>query len=353
MNTISGTGTRMGWTHLPSDLKGMLESGRIPNALLFTGSRDSGRAGAALTAAMSVNCLSQEAPGGCEPCGQCSSCRKIEAGTHPDILETAPVKDRIRIGQIRDIAGLISSRPHEARRRMVLIRDAGRMNAEASNALLKMLEEPPGGTFFVLLAQALTDLLPTVISRCLHIRFKPVSRQELADMLRAAHALDPATALMAASLADGSPETAGRLLDLAGEKEAGTRWIPRRRWLIQEISLLIEQGKPGKAGCGNALLLAEKLARETDLLTDSLSVVRSWLRDLAVLRYSPENVVNTDFRDLAERVSRDLSPQQLLSWVEDLHVAETGLRSNTVPRVTLEHFFLKLCCRRAFSDRAA
>ncbi|MFH1154254.1 MAG: DNA polymerase III subunit delta' [Pseudomonadota bacterium] len=331
-----------GWSRLPTSLMWLLKTGKIPNALLLTGNPGSGRLSAAMETAMSLNCLTEQplADRG-KPCGTCLQCRKITSGSHPDIIEISPLKDRIRISQIREVFSQISVKPHEARWRMILIPNAGKMNSEAANALLKMLEEPPARTFFVLIAGALTDLLPTVISRCSHIRFKPISRDEVLEILTLEHGVDAREASVAASLADGSVETALKLINRL-KTDPAVNWVGRRKWLIQETAHLTSRGKkPGRDTC-RALPLAEQVSRETDLIADSLAIIRSWLRDLAVYRYSPTAIINSDFRELLEAQSRDVSLQRVMSWVDDLHTAEKGLLSNTVPRVTLEHFLLKL-----------
>ena len=82
----------------------------------------------------------------------------------------------IKIDQIRELCQVLTMKPYEARVRVVIIADAHTLNPAAGNALLKMLEEPPARTVLILTAPQTGDLLPTIVSRCQHIRFKPIAR---------------------------------------------------------------------------------------------------------------------------------------------------------------------------------
>ena len=92
-----------------------------------------------------------------DPCGCCKSCRKIQTGNHPDIIQVKPFGPLIRIGQIRDLCRILAMKPYEARYRVVIISHAQAMNPAAGNALLKVLEEPPDRTILILTAMQATD----------------------------------------------------------------------------------------------------------------------------------------------------------------------------------------------------
>ena len=121
--------------------------------------------------------------------------------------------------------------------RMVMIEDADKMNAEAGNALLKILEEPPDRTFFILLASDITLLLPTIISRCRHIRFKPVSSCSIKKRLISEHGIDKKTAEVAADSSCQSMERALRMLNLCEVPEID--WVKRRKWLLTQLTALL------------------------------------------------------------------------------------------------------------------
>ena len=107
------------------------------------------------------------------------SLRRIQQRNHPDFTVIQPVNESIGVDEIRELPRLLAFPPLESSRRVVLIQGAGSMNTQASNALLKILEEPPGHTMFFLLCRDPAELLPTILSRCQSLRFAPMSREEL------------------------------------------------------------------------------------------------------------------------------------------------------------------------------
>lgn len=111
------------------------------------------------------------------PCGVCRHCRKVYAGIHPDVTvvergadEKGAARRSVTVEQVRALVADAQVMPNEAERRVYVIRDADAMNASAQNALLKVLEEPPGGVSFLLCAANAALLLPTVRSRCERLR---------------------------------------------------------------------------------------------------------------------------------------------------------------------------------------
>src|SRR4029077_14344419 len=112
---------------------------------------------------------------------QCSNCRKINSGSHLDVM-TISVEDeaaQIKIGQIRRILGMLDLKPFEGRNKVFIIDPADLLNAEAANALLKGLEEPPANTFFLLITVNVHELLLTVRSRCQVYNFTPLRLDEI------------------------------------------------------------------------------------------------------------------------------------------------------------------------------
>ncbi|MGD8520597.1 MAG: DNA polymerase III subunit delta', partial [Desulfobacterales bacterium] len=205
-------------------LAALLHHGALPHALLFTGIEGLGREAVAIALAMACNCLQKNSgektdvqntrgEGGhrkydsissVEACGTCKACRKIESGNHPDIIHIKPAGPIIKIAQVRALIHALAMKPYEASTRVVIIRDAQTMNPAAGNALLKILEEPPERTILILIATQTMDLLPTIVSRCQHIRFKPISAINLENMLINEHGLNREDAVAISAMANGS-----------------------------------------------------------------------------------------------------------------------------------------------------
>ena len=140
---------------------------RLSHAYLLTGPEGEERDAAACRLAAALLCAAAE-----PPCGQCRDCRKVLAGTHPDVIRVGrekrdgDLRREILVGQIRQMTADAALAPNEAERKVYIIDQADRMNQQAQNALLKALEDPPGHACFILCAASADALLSTVRSRC-------------------------------------------------------------------------------------------------------------------------------------------------------------------------------------------
>ncbi|GAB5046865.1 DNA polymerase III subunit [Thermodesulfovibrio sp. TK110] len=160
-------------------LKGTLRTKKIPSALLFLGDAYIGKTKAAIVYAKALNCLNSEE----DACDMCTSCKKIEQGVHPDIKIVAPEKDIITVNSIREVEEFVSFRPLEGRYKVVIIKEAHKMNHAAANAFLKTVEEPPVNTVIILICENIYNLPEPLISRCFKIYFTPLSDQAVKKIL--------------------------------------------------------------------------------------------------------------------------------------------------------------------------
>jgi len=192
----------LGQERVVDALRRSIAANRVAHAYLFEGPNGCGRRTTALALVQALFCA---APVAGDACGACPSCRKLAAGHHPDLhlLEPLPDKRDIVIDQVRELQQVLSLRPYEASRKACLIHPAERMTVGAANSLLKTLEEPPGHAVIILLASQSDLLLPTVRSRCQHLRFSPLDDQTVAAVLKA-HGMDLELAAKLAPLAEGA-----------------------------------------------------------------------------------------------------------------------------------------------------
>jgi len=316
-----------------------MRKGTNPHALLFTGISGIGKLTMAKTFAMALNCRQnppdrpQDSRGGEPPCGKCPTCLKISNERHPDIISLKPQKTTLRIDQIRNLLSTLAMKPFSARHRVVIIDEAQALTPEAGNALLKVLEEPPPDTILILISIQKSDLLPTIVSRCRHIHFQPLSPQDLATLLSRHQGLESEQARVIAGLAGGSYEKA---LGLASGK-----WQDMRNWLIQAIGLGQSKSQ-GSATITAAMALAGQLAQRKDRIEELLGILSTWLRDLAVLPYAGEGVINADCHPVLEQVRSRLSDQTLLGMWETVQNAQKDIAANGNLRLTMEIMTLGL-----------
>lgn len=326
----------------------LLKNKTLPHAFLFTGTEGVGRQAAAMALAMACNCqevncglkaedrsnLDPDSPSGksdfsaLESCGVCKSCRKIESGNHADIIQIRPSGSFIKIAQIRELAHTLTMRPYEAKTRVVVISDAQALNPAASNALLKILEEPPSRTMLVLIATQKSALLPTIVSRCQCVGFNPISQKNLAVLLRKKHGLAPQAAAILAAMANGSYSRAQAMI--------GNNWLKRRKWLIDEINTLSVKN------LSRLLALAEKLSGEREEISETLEFIKVWFRDLIVARYDSGKIINQDVADKIKIAPENISISSLLSKVDAVQQVQNRITANTNLRLSMENLLIQL-----------
>jgi DNA polymerase-3 subunit delta' len=316
----------------------LLRKGHIPHALVFTGIDGIGKQMAAKAFAMACNCADPQPYPASQPgaavttrtnaCGQCRTCRRILSGNHPDILHLAPSGSMIRIAVIRDLIQRLMIKPHEQGKRIVIIAGSHTMNPEASNALLKILEEPPENTILILTARQSTDLLPTIVSRCQQIRFAPLKPDVLMTLLTVNENMTPEAAAAATTLAGGSYTRAVEMVSEGG--------IQRRNWLANEISRLNDLPTTAQ------LALAEKLAADKAQLPDTLTWLVSWYRDLIVFPFQPEQVVNSDLLHQIKTAAAGADAPVLIDRMKAAQNALNQLQANANPRLTMDDLVLHI-----------
>src|SRR6201995_2479384 len=183
--------------------------GTMTHAWLITGPPGSGRSVAALCFAAALQCTSDGDPG----CGRCRACATTMAGTHADVRRVIPEGLSISVDEMRAIGQIASRRPSTGRWQIVLIEDADRLTEGAANALLKVVEEPPPFTVFLLCAPSVDpeDIAITLRSRCRHVALVTPPTEAIAGVLVDSDGLAPDTAAWAASVSGGHVGRARRL----------------------------------------------------------------------------------------------------------------------------------------------
>ncbi|WP_372683105.1 DNA polymerase III subunit delta' [Desulfosarcina sp.] len=340
MKTAAGFNAIVGQPHATRLLKTFIRNGTLPHALLFTGDEGVGKRVTATAFAMACNCLTLKSVirhhsshlDAIDACGDCGPCRKIARNHHPDIIRVAPLSSVIRIAQIRTLLKALTLKPNEAERRVVILSDAQAMNPEAGNALLKVLEEPPDRTLLVLTARQTSDLLPTIVSRCQHIRFSPLRTADIKQLLAAAGDIEPESIEAVAALCGGSYTRAARLID--------SRWLNRREWIIQVME--IQMADHGESGIRAWLAWSEVLAQKKDLIEESLEILTMWLRDILVFKTDPQRVLNQDRLEALSTAVNQVSQTQVLQQIDAVDRARAALRANTNARLTLDAMALQM-----------
>ncbi|MBI2590841.1 MAG: DNA polymerase III subunit gamma/tau [Candidatus Blackburnbacteria bacterium] len=162
------------------DLSRILGSGNVPHAFLFSGPRGAGKTSAARIVAKAINCEGRVAD--VEPCNKCATCLAITNGSSLDVIEIDAASNR-GVDDIRTLREGVHLATAGAKKKVYIIDEAHMLTNEASNALLKTLEEPPAHVIFILATTAPGKLLDTIRSRCTNILFPKATTEEVVESL--------------------------------------------------------------------------------------------------------------------------------------------------------------------------
>ncbi|MGE5892846.1 MAG: DNA polymerase III subunit delta' [bacterium] len=272
-------------------LRGLLGTGRIPTSYLFSGERGIGKFSAALEFAKAMNC---ESPAGRDSCDRCRSCMRMTALNHPDLKVMAPEGGVLKVEQVRELEEFLSFKPHEGRKKVVIVDDADLMNLYAANAFLKTLEEPPEDSMIILVSSRPELLVDTIRSRCLNIRFLPLGT---ADLKKAAELLGKKT----------GDETGLRLVmgrvGLLLDEEA----VVRRDRAFDSFEDMIEGREAG-------------VPKEREAIDELLDSCLLFLRDSMEILCTggDETLVNRDLSGRIARICRGIGPEELMAVYDEV-----------------------------------
>ena len=337
----SAFSTILGHHRVTSLLSRAIAQQTLPPSLLLAGPAGVGKRQVAIAVATTVNCLqprhSQEFE--IDACGECSACKRIARGVHPDVIVIEPGDTgTIKIEQVRDVIDRAGYRPFEGRRRAVVIDEADAMMPAAQNALLKTLEEPPSASIFMLVSSLPDALLPTVRSRCPRLRFGPLSVAEVAELLVRDHGYTTSEAQVAAADADGS---IGRALSAESadltEARAAAQRILEQAARSTDPSRLVDSVKDivGKKGSS---------ATERDQLAASLRAAASLLRDLGLMaaRADISALANTDLQPQLTALGRFYDGERATRAYAAVDQALAALERNASPKVVVDWLVLQI-----------
>jgi DNA polymerase III subunit gamma/tau len=170
----------VGQEHVTETLANAIKKDRVAHAYIFSGARGVGKTTAARILAKALNCVNGPTA---EPCGVCDSCKEIAAGSSLDVIEIDAASNR-GIDQIRELREMVRYAPAASRSKVVILDEAHMLTGEASNALLKTLEEPPERVIFVMATTQPEDLEDTIRSRSQHFHFRALTFNEITDRLK-------------------------------------------------------------------------------------------------------------------------------------------------------------------------
>ncbi len=297
---------------------------RLHHAYIFVGPEGTGKRTVATALTGAVQCSTD----GGDACGACPSCRHIDDRSHPDVhwLEPRKGKRDITIEQVRELQRELVLHRFSGAKKIAIIGPLTRMNLHAQNALLKTLEEPSDHTLLILIADNTGDILSTVLSRCLRLRFAPLTVEQVAVVVSRQKDIPEDRALLLAALGCGSP---GKTLSGDGVKMLDERQEHFRR--LAEVSADDMRG---------IAALADEMGADREKSLRFLEWARGWLRDIMVLQVtgSASGVYNRDLLEHLQRTAGEGRVQHTTAALAEIDRVTRAIHRNFNRRMVLESF---------------
>jgi DNA polymerase-3 subunit gamma/tau len=340
----------VGQQHVTETLANAIRNNRVAHAYIFSGARGVGKTTAARILAKALNCVKGPTP---EPCGECDSCKEIAAGTSLDVIEIDAASNR-GIDQIRELREMVRYAPAAARSKVVILDEAHMLTGEASNALLKTLEEPPDRVIFVMATTQPEDLADTIRSRSQHFHFRALTFAEITGRLKEIAEkenlkIEPGAMTVIARMAEGSLRDALSLLEQARAYCGDT--IPDKEvrallGVVPEDALEELVGAIADGSADRALGLVHTFQKEGRNLQHFCREAIGHLRNLLIAKVcgaESELIAATpDQRPALAKAASQFSEEDLTRFFQILLQTDDDLRRKPDPRVHLEMGLLRL-----------
>jgi DNA polymerase-3 subunit gamma/tau len=340
----------VGQSHVTSTLANAIKNDRVAHAYIFSGARGVGKTTAARILAKALNCAKGPTA---EPCGECDSCKEIAAGTSLDVIEIDAASNR-GIDQIRELREMVRYAPAASRSKVVLLDEAHMLTSEASNALLKTLEEPPDRVIFVMATTQPEDLADTIRSRSQHFHFRALTFSEITGRLEEIATkedlkIEPGALAVIARMAEGSLRDALSLLEQAraycGEV-IPDKEVRELLGVVPEDSLNELVAAIAEGSADRALGLVHTFQKEGRNLQHFCREAIRHVRNLLIARVcgadSDLMAATADQRPALAKAAAQFTEEDLTRFFQILLETDGDLRHKPDPRVHLEMGLLRL-----------
>ena len=340
----------VGQEHVTETLANAIKNNRVAHAYIFSGARGVGKTTAARILAKALNCVNGPTA---EPCGECDACKEIAAGSSLDVIEIDAASNR-GIDQIRELREMVRYAPAASRSKVVILDEAHMLTTEASNALLKTLEEPPDRVVFVMATTEPENLEDTIRSRSQHFHFRALTFNEIADRVKfiareeQLKIADGAVAVIA-RMAEGSMRDALSLLEQARAycgDHIPDKEVRELLGVVPEDALheLVEAIAAGSAE--RALGLVHTFQKEGRNLQHFCREAIRHMRNLLIARVCGADsdliAATPDQRPALAKAAAQFSEDDLTRFFNILLQTDNDLRHKLDPRVHLEMGLLRL-----------
>lgn len=340
----------VGQEHVTNTLANAIKNNRVAHAYIFSGARGVGKTTAARILAKAMNCVNGPTT---EPCGVCDTCQEIAVGTSLDVIEIDAASNR-GIDQIRELREMVRYAPAASRSKVVILDEAHMLTGEASNALLKTLEEPPDGVIFVMATTQPEDLEDTIRSRSQHFHFRALTFNEITDRLKSIAEkenlkIDDGALSVIGRMAEGSMRDALSLLEQARAycgDNISDRAVRELLGVVPEDALQELVEAIATQSAERALGLVHTFQKEGRNLQHFCREAIRHMRNLLIARVCGADsdliAATPDQRPGLEQAAAHFTEEDLTRYFQILLETDEDLRRKPDPRVHLEMGLLRL-----------
>jgi DNA polymerase-3 subunit gamma/tau len=340
----------VGQQHVTETLKNAIKHDRVAHAYIFSGARGVGKTTAARILAKALNCVKGPTA---QPCGECDSCKEIAAGTSLDVIEIDAASNR-GIDQIRELREMVRYAPAASRSKVVILDEAHMLTGEASNALLKTLEEPPDRVIFVMATTQPEDLVDTIRSRSQHFHFRALTFAEITGRLeeiakKEELKIESGAMAVIARMAEGSLRDALSLLEQARAYCGDTisdKEVRDLLGVVPDDALEELVGAISEGSANRALGLVHTFQKEGRNLQHFCREAIRHMRNLLIARTCGADsdliAATPDQRPALAKAAALFSEEDLTRFFQILLQTDDDLRRKPDPRVHLEMGLLRL-----------
>lgn len=316
-----------GQDEVKKSLINTINNDNVSHCYIFEGPKNMGKYELSLVFAQSLLCRNFSD----EPCNECSSCQKLNTMNHPDLHIIDNEEKAIKKEDIDNLIESIYKKPYESHRKIYIINNCHDMTAQAANAFLKTLEEPPKDSVIILLTSNINLLLPTIISRSQVIKFKNIKIDEIKKILADKYNTDEIKSTLAAYYSKGILNKAVNIVN--GKDDI----LQKRTEIIKIFDGIINSDS-------EAIFEFENYFEEQkDNIDIIIEIMMIWIRDIVFAKNNIFNLmINKDMAELAERHGRIMNDVDAHELIQYLQFSSDNIKNNVNYKLAIDKMVFKI-----------